>query len=258
MNIKPENAWHSILASPARADLFGPLGQALQRALHDATGARDAAPPALHVEAAPVPTVPDALSLRQPGGATAQRAAKALYLRCLAHYREQVQHGLPQDELGTALAYFVLANLAALNDVQADEATLARVGRQMRACLAGSSTVQAAPTSERQALFETLAVLGVLIGECQARARPQGSAALANVRRAARGYVVQLLALDPDSLEVDDHGLRLRVHTPRPEPSRGHADGDPSPPATDPTPAHAAPIAKANRLVATTSNMVTE
>lgn len=218
MKTRPENTRHLqqplAAAHASAAPLFNQLGQALQRALHDGmANASDAEPPALHVDPAAVPTVPAVLAQSQPGGPTAQRAARALYLRCLAHYREQVQRGHPQDELGAALAYFVLANLAALNDVQVGGAMLARVGRQMRACLADSAAVQDAPTREQQVLFETLVVLGVLVGETQAQARRQGTAAIANVRRAARDYVVHLIALDPEALEVDAHGLRLRART---------------------------------------------
>jgi len=66
------------------------------------------------------------------------------------------------------------------------------------------------PLGERQACFEQLALLAVLVDESTRQAHEQGPAAVENVRRAARGYLQQLLGLDPDRLGLDAGGLSLR------------------------------------------------
>ena len=186
------------------------LGEALGQALAGfGDGGEDL--PALTIERAAKPSAPSKLAKSHPGGPKARRDAEALYLRCLAHYRDKVQHGLPTDDLGAAAAYFVLANLAALQDLQVSEAQLALVERQMRHVIGRHEAWSQADAREQQSLFEQFAVLGVLVGESQAEARKQGPAAIANVRRAARGYIVQLLGLNPDALRLGDHGLRIEL-----------------------------------------------
>lgn len=167
--------------------------------------------PALTIERAAKPTAPATLARSHPGGPKSRRDAEALYLRCLTYYRNKVQQGLPTDDVGAAAAYFVLANLAALQDLQVNEAQLALVERQMRQVIGRHDAWAQADAKEQQSLFEQFAVLGVLVGESQAEARKQGPAAIANVRRAARGYIVQLLGLNPDALRLTDQGLRIEL-----------------------------------------------
>lgn len=157
------------------------------------------------------PSAPQRLAAAHPGGAAARKEALALYQRCLAHYRQRVQGGLPQDDVGAAAAYFVLACVAALQQIDVSPAQLALVERQMRRLLGQHSAWLQADATERQALFEQFAVLGVLVGESQHEARRQGPAARANVQRAARGYLRQWLGLQPDHLQIGDHGLVLRL-----------------------------------------------
>ena len=70
---------------------------------------------------------------------------------------------------------------------------------------------QRAPLAERQAWFEQLALLGVLVNESRVQARAQGLAATANVERAAHSYLTQLLGLDPAALVVTPQGLVARM-----------------------------------------------
>ena len=184
------------------------LGEALGKALAG-FGDADADLPALTVEPAAEPSAPAILAKAHPGSPKARRDKAQLYTRCLAHYREKVQAAMPTDDIGAAAAYFVLANLAALQNLDVTEPQLALVERQMRHVIGRHEAWHAADARERQCFFEQLAVLGVLVGESQAQARGQGAAALANVRRAARGYLVQLLGLNPDALRLTDRGLAL-------------------------------------------------
>lgn len=207
-------------ASPDTNRLAQELARRLSEALGQVlTGFGDstAEPPPLTIPPAAQAIAPALLARRHPGGPKAQRDARALYLRCLRHYREKVQRGLPEDDLGAAAAYFVLANLAALQSLDITEPQLALVERQMRHVIGRHDAWLAADARDRQSLFEQLAILGVLVGEGQAEARHQGDAALANVRRAARGYLVQLLGLNPDALRLTSEGLTLRAEVLMPE-----------------------------------------
>ncbi|WP_348756405.1 DUF6683 family protein [uncultured Aquincola sp.] len=174
-----------------------------------AADADDLAP--LTVLPAAQATAPQQLAAAHPGGPAARQQALALYRRCLAHFRQRVQAGMPEDDVGQAAAYFVLACVAALQGIDVSPAQLALVERQMRRLLGQHPAWVQASATERQALFEQFAVLGVLVGESQHEARRQGPAARANVQQAARGYLRQLLGLRPDHLQLGDHGLTLRV-----------------------------------------------
>lgn len=172
------------LASPAQHGAVPPLMQ----------------PPAAH------PIAPALLARHHPQP-KARPAMQALYQRCLAHYRQHLQHGAAQDDAGLAAACFVLANLAAVRGLRPDGDDLLRVERQLRGHIAPAWL--SAPLAARQSACEQFAVIGVLVGESAAQARSQGAAAQAAVQQAARGYLAQGLGLDVGRLHLGAHGLVL-------------------------------------------------
>ena len=215
---------HGQPANSARASAAGPraaavkdMSQRLQAALAEALMRRAVPASGDHtawvVERATTPIAPARLAAAHPGGAEAEAQSRTLYERCLMHYRESVrahEATLATDDVGAALAYFVAANLHALQGVASTPQMLAQLERQLSGMALHSAAWNAATASERQAYFEELAILAVLISESGAQAPRQGAAAVANVQRAARGYLQQLLGLDPDRLCLDDGGLSLR------------------------------------------------
>ena len=194
-----------------------PIARELSRLVRDAVGQvfrvaaqGDDAPAPLLLDRAGEASGPRQLASSHKG-AVQQREALALYRRCLAHYRSAIQPRIApdseRDDLGRAAAYFVLANLAAVQGSDLDELTLAAVTAQLCRLIALTDAWQRAPLARRQAWFEQLALLGVLVNEARLQARGQGAAAVANVQRAARGYLMQLLGLDPELLLVTPQGL---------------------------------------------------
>ena len=198
------------------AALVEDLSRTVQRVLLDSIehidGNLDGDRAALAVEAARVPMAPARLAAAHPAPARAE--ARALYERCLAHYRTQVRAGQADaglDDVGAAVAHFVAANIRALHGVVVTPQMLLQLERQLGGVVRVSSAWATASARERQVYFEQMAILAVLIGESAAQAVLQGPAALANVQRAARGYLKQLLGLNADHLTLDDQGLALRV-----------------------------------------------
>ena len=180
------------------------LGAALQAGF-DAPA--DPGPP-VRQPAAAQPSAPALLARSQPSP-KARQDAQALYQRCLKHFRQRVQRDASDDDAGLAMAYFVLANLAALQGLRPDEDDLARVELQLRPRIA-AGWLQA-PLRDRQSAFEQFAAIGVLVAESNFEARSQGVAAQANVQRAARGYLHQLLGVEPGRLRLGEHGLLLEL-----------------------------------------------
>lgn len=165
--------------------------------------------PALLQAPAAQPIAP-ALLARAHAAPAARQEAQRLYERCLKHFRARWQHHAAMDDAGLAAAAFVLANVAALQGVAPDADDLARTERQLRALLGRAGWAQA-PLRDRQSGFEQFAVLAVLVGESTVQAASQGPAAVANLRRAARGYLQQLLGPGAERLALGPQGLVLET-----------------------------------------------
>jgi hypothetical protein len=159
---------------------------------------------------------PGRLAQAHPAGA-ARSEALALYQRCLKHYRATVR---PQDaasgfdDAGAAVANFVAANLMALTGQRATEAALLQLERQLRHVMQSSLAWGELAAADRQAYVEKLALLAVLVSEAATQAPAQGAAAVANVQRAARSYLQELLGLNPDALMLGPNGLAPRDPAP--------------------------------------------
>jgi hypothetical protein len=209
----PAHSTDAIARDLARL-VRGAVGQALL----DTAQPGDLAAP-LNVPPALQPSGPQRLAATQPAASRQRREALALYERCLRHYRAAIQPRLSpvrgSDDLGAAAAFFVQANLAAGHDAAPDETLHAALAAQLARLIQRTDAWQHAPLAERQNLFEQLALLGVLVNESRLQAREQGPAAQAQLQRAARGYLLQLLGLDPELLVLTPQGLAAAsVHRP--------------------------------------------
>jgi hypothetical protein len=186
--------------------------QRLRQALLDSAAARadgaDAGP--LTITPARVPRAPAVLAAALPGSPAAREERRALYVRCLAHYRRAVEAAAPHsgDDLGTAAAHFVAANLRALQGVEPTPQQFQALRGQLAAALRADFVLQ--DSREQQLQFEKLALLAVLMNETWTLAMRQGAAAMAHVRQGARGYLAEFLGLAPEQLALGDAGLSLR------------------------------------------------
>jgi hypothetical protein len=194
------------------AALVEDLSRSMQRSLLDAVlnVGPDTEATRTTVPRARIPTAPAWLASRHPGGERAGAEMKAMYERCLTHYREIVCAGAAStgyDDVGALLAHFVAVNFAALRDIDITPAMLERLQAQLGGILRLSPAWLRADLRERQCYVEQLAIIGVLVRETSAQAAIEGPAAVANVQRAARGYLMQLIGLDADRLRLDDDGL---------------------------------------------------
>jgi len=213
-------------AARRQAHLVQELSRAVQRSLLDALlrlGDEPGTPRApMTAPRARVPSAPARLARHQPGGAAARAGAQSLYERCLAQARaEAAADAAPagHDDVGAVLARFVAANVGALRDDAVTAPMLRRLARQLAAIVQQAPAWRRAELQERQSYVEELAVIGVLVREMAAQAALQGAAATDHVRSAARGYLRQLLGLEPDRLAIGEHGLAMVEALDAPEPS---------------------------------------
>jgi hypothetical protein len=194
------------------AELSRKVRQALLKAATAAGFEESTDCAALTVERAPAPVAPARMAASHPGNEADRQQARRRYEVCLEHYRSVVRAQDAHregDDVGTAVALFVTANIQALRQVAVTPDILARLARQLTGVVRSTSAWATAPTRERQFYFEQMAILSVLIGTTTKHAAAQGEAAIANVQRSARGYLQALLGLNPDALSLGAEGLRL-------------------------------------------------
>lgn len=165
---------------------------------------------ALLVPRAATPTAPERLAAANPGDAATRERMREVYARCLEHYRRAGKDDRV-DDLGLALANFVAANLVVLDAGILTPRALTHMRRQLGGFVTGDPLWTGATLEERQFRFEQIAILGVFVREMAALARRESPAAVENVRRAARGYLKELLGLDASAWTIGPRGLQLRA-----------------------------------------------
>jgi hypothetical protein len=208
---------HDRLAT-VQSGLSQQLGRIVFEALMriGATGT-DGAP--LTVARAPISTAPARLASGQSVGPAKRQALRGMYETCLQAYRSGVRPqdaALAVDDAGAALAFFVAVNLKALHDCEVTSEVLQRLERQLNGVARLSSAWESASLVDRQVYFETLATIGMLVAGLLERAGTERRA-LEEVRRVARGYLLELLGIDPDLLTLDANGLALRTAQAEPQ-----------------------------------------
>lgn len=201
---------HSLSSHHARGRLEATLRRTLPAMLLRAQLAQDDGEP-LRVERAPMPTAPAQMAAAQSSDPALRAELRALYGRCLQTYRDAVRpHDGEHDDAGAAVALFAAANLHAINGAAVTQPMLDALELQLRGLSRRSADWDAATREQRQFFFERTAILAVLITGQHAKARAQRAPALTEVRRLARGYLEQLLGVDPARLTIGPAGLALR------------------------------------------------
>jgi hypothetical protein len=200
-------------------DLRRQLVQALQSAIWPAVANADA--PALTIAPAAKPQAPAKLAAAHGGSAKARTQACQIYERCLAMYRAKLRPDDKADDLGAAVAFFVLVNYLALHRRHFDdraglidaepEALVGQIARQLQHLLGGATGWESASAVDKQTTFEQFAILGVYVAEASALAARQGTAAVEHVRQAAARYLRELLGVAPERLHIGDNGLKIRI-----------------------------------------------
>lgn len=169
--------------------------------------------PPLRIARAPVATAPARMAAELAAGdAAAREQIAASYEQCLASYRalEPTRAEPGVDDVGLAMAFFVAINLRVLHGVDADADMLRTLEQQLRGVTRARSDWDAASTGERQAFFERTAIAVVVMSASAASAAAQGPDAVANVQRAARQYLEQMLGMNPDCMTLGPSGLTSR------------------------------------------------
>jgi hypothetical protein len=178
--------------------------------------AADSGDAPLRLAPAATATAPEQLAAAQTVDQVTRHRLVGSYEQCLRTYRDIARTQAPDttdDDLGAALAFYVAVNLHALHGVDVGSGVMVLLERQLRGVSRRASSWDSASLAQRQAFFERIAILAILVSGSCATAAAQGPAAVAKVRRAARQYLQQMLGLNPDLLTLGPTGLVARGRT---------------------------------------------
>ncbi len=124
----------------------------------------------------------------------------------------QVEHklGMPANELGGAVALFLVSSLQAYQERDAEIEQFKAVAAQMRSAFSAHPGIAQAPEADKQDAYEQLAILGMFLDSVheQLKKTPNPQIA-ANMKQAAKGYLEQLLKTDVDNLTLGAQGLKI-------------------------------------------------
>ncbi|MFI4929571.1 MAG: DUF6683 family protein [Burkholderiales bacterium] len=175
----------------------------------------EGSPPSLKVERAAVAAAPSRMAAAQTSDPASRERIAASYASYLDTYRA-IAHASGEDpsvdDVGRVVAFFVAVNLHALHGVDPDTNVLIPLERQLRRLAQDASKWDTASTVERQAFFERIAIISMLVSGTRTAAVSQGPAAVSHVQRAARNYLEQTLGLNPDLITLGPTGLVAREH----------------------------------------------
>jgi hypothetical protein len=143
----------------------------------------------------------------------AQRAqARALFDDLLQRYGGiERQFGIPRGDLGGAVAAFLAGSWMGLHDADFPDAHFMPAMAQMRAMLAAQPALRDAPEAERRAMYEQMAIVGMLMAGTQMALKREPDARVRQqMQDAGRGYLRQFLGPDAERLRFTAQGIELR------------------------------------------------
>lgn len=194
-----------------RNDLVDPIARGV-REKRPPGAARPATQEAAALTSAPVaaPVVPAELAAHYP---PEKRAQIEHYFAQLLDGYAQVEKklGLPRNDLPGALASFIAGSYMAYTNIPFPDEHYKPLLGQMRGILANDPAFTKASKADKQAMFEHLAILGMLMATTQLALQKQPDAQrAANMHHAAKSYLERLLRTDAERVRIDAQGLSIR------------------------------------------------
>lgn len=155
------------------------------------------------------PLAPKALAAGYPAAVRAD--AEKFFQQALEGYHKiESQFGLARYDMAGATAAFIAGNYSAYRQEPFPDAYFQPLVRQMRGALTSTPALSQAKASERQEMYEQLAILGTYMALTQqALARSPDPALQQRTKDAARTYLQQFLKEDPERLRITASGLEI-------------------------------------------------
>lgn len=188
------------------------FGTSVAQSLGRANGgaAKRVAPQPLSFAAVPGLSPARSLASSYPPGQRAQ--VEGLFKELLAGYHKiEARFDIPRNDVGGAVAAFLAGSYMAYHDVDFPDQNFLPLVNQMRQVLANNGAFARTSDAEKQELYEQMAILGTYMALTRDALKQRPDAQVARkLRRAAEGYLEQLLKADADRVRLTDRGLVLR------------------------------------------------
>lgn len=218
----------SLLALPAQAQWLGqdyatygaPMSNFIINSTLNNTSMINAAKGAARTEARRQPLLAGgAPSVASNAEALAQRfephqrapMAKA-YVESMDFYQKiEAKMGWPRNDIGGALAAFIVGNYWAYTGVEVTDAQFAAVAEQLRSQPGLHVSFQNSGARALRTMYEQSAMVGAfMVLALKAMEQAPEPEKQARLRAAAGANLKQVLGVDPARLRIDGHGISLR------------------------------------------------
>jgi hypothetical protein len=227
----------AVMAWPAAARAESPVGGlSLDPARLSLGGEQPHAAPAATRVAPRAPRMPAVLA---GGRADTQKA----YTLMLAAFEQNLdKQRLPRNDVAVAAAMYIAGAYGAYHGTQVGDRAFVALVAQLRDALVATTAFTNAPMSQRQDMYEGLAITGTLMAVSAAQKPGDPS-----VRSAARTYLESFLRSGADSIQITERGMSVALGAAPSAGSPAPALPPSSPPAVTedtPPPRHPFPSAK--------------
>jgi hypothetical protein len=169
--------------------------------------AASASPASTEFQPAKQSIAPHKLALAYPAASRDQ--AQRFFEQTLDGYHKiESQFGLRRNDLAGAFAAFVAGNYIAYRDLPFPDQYFKPLVAQLRATIGEVGALRQASNTEKQEIYEHLAILGTYMALTRdALSKSPDPKLSADMKAAARNYLQQLLKLDPERMQITAQGL---------------------------------------------------
>ena len=188
------------------------FGETVEQSLGRSSGGAKRGLSARPVSFAPVAGVAPARALASAYPPDQRARVEGLFKELLSGYHKlESQFGIPRNDVGGAVAAFLVGSYVAYRDVDVPDQNFLRLVNQMRQVLASNADFARASDAEKQDIYEQMAILGTYMALTRMALKQQPDAQVErNLQRAAKGYLEQFLKTDADRVQLTESGLVLR------------------------------------------------
>jgi hypothetical protein len=154
--------------------------------------------------------------------ASSRAESERLFTQILEDYHNKIeaQNGIQKNDIAGAVAVFLVGSYEGYRDVDTEHGHLKALVAQMRVIMGNNPEFASASNTQKQELYEQMAIIGVLMAATREALNSPNVAqkykpaeiaqARTNLKKAAKAYLEQFLKTDADRVAVTANGLVLK------------------------------------------------
>jgi len=137
--------------------------------------------------------------------------AERVFRELLGRYPKiEQQFGIPRRDVAGSVAAFLAGSYMAYRNVDFPDEHFKPLVNQMRRMIGGNPEFARASNTEKQEMYEQMAILGMFMASTQMALKDRPNAqTTANMKQTAKGYLEQFLQTDAERVQITAKGLVL-------------------------------------------------